>query len=593
MFYRSTFLFIISFLILSIKSNGQNNFEYLITQFQKVSVSQKDSALYYLNTLEKYRNKSNTAKILNCKAVYAERWESDYKKGLMFLDTALISALDSIDYYMVINTKANLLKDLGKYSEAVKIYLNYLDYAKRNNKAKLIGKIYSNIGLAYAYANKDIDAVHYLRQSLFYFKKNKMEIEYYRTSMILATSFYKIDSLIQSGQYLFEAMNYFKNTDDVFFYADAMKEFSNVKYDMGQHDSAIYYMKESYKIFENQNAVEPLALISLNLSSCYLEIKNTKEAERYANLGYKYALENNAPDVLMMAAFNNYEIYKKINATSKALSFHELYVAYKDTFMNLEKENELNALNIQYNTLEKDNEILKNKTQITENDIIIQKQKTRIYFGSIILLFSIVTVFVVLYFIRKQKILNNKLEELNVFKNKVFTIISHDLRSPINSIISHSKEAASQNKALSALHILDNLLHWSYPQLNKNQLKIIKIILSEIIEEAIQQTSYLIENKHQKISLEIDENFTFSGDFDTTLIILRNLITNASKYSNEFDTIFITQKDRTITIQNRCAAKPDKGLGIGIKLCEDLAIQNKYKLEMDFNADVAKVNLEL
>jgi tetratricopeptide (TPR) repeat protein len=587
------YLLLITVIVLSVPMRAQKNVDYLTSEFQRVVTSHQDSATYYLHALEKIRTKDNQSKILNCEAIFVSRWEADYQKAIKFIDTALINAKDSGDYYLVLNSKANFLKELGKYPEAVKIYTEYLGYAKRNDKKKLIGKIYSNIGSAYAYANKDVDAVPYLKQALIHFKSAKMDLEYYRASMILGSSYIKMDSLKQGGYYLHEAVCFFKNTNYYFFYADAMKEYGTVKYNLKQYDSAIYYMNESYKIFETQHTVESLALISLNLSSCYQEIKNIKLAEQYAGLGYKYALENQAPDVIMMAAYTNYEFYKDQKRIDKALSYFELYEAYKDTFMNAEKESELNALNIKYKTVEKDNELLKSKSDLSERDLLIQKQKTSIYTVSIVLLFSIITLIVVFYFIRRQRKLNKELTELNEFKNKVFTIISHDLRSPINSIVNHNKEPDTKNKAISALHILDNLLQWSYPQLNKSLLKPVKIILSAIVEDVINEIAYSIESRHQKIAQHIDENFTFTGDYNTTLVIFRNLLVNASKYADESETIVISQTGNEISVINTCSETIEAGTGIGIKLCEDLARQNNYKLRIEFNNNVATAYLNV
>jgi two-component system sensor histidine kinase/response regulator len=586
-------LLITAVVVLSIQVKAQNDVGYLINQFQRVVTSQQDSASYYLHTLEKLRTKDNQSKILNCEAIFVGRWESDYQKALKYIDTALVSAKDSTDYYLALNSKANFFKELGKYPEAVKIYTDYLGYAKRNDKKKLIGKIYSNIGSTYAYANKDVDALPYLKQALIHFKSAKMDLEYYRASMILGSSYIKLDSLQQGAYYLPGAISFFKNTNYYFFYADAMKEYSTVKYNLKQYDSAIYYMNESYKIFENQHTLESLALISLNLSSCYQKIKNIKLAEQYAALGYKYALDNQAPDVIMMATYSNYEFYKDQERIDKALTFFELYEAYKDTFMNAEKESELNALNIKYKTVEKDNELLKNKNDITEKNFLIQKQHTRIYFISALFILTALIVVLVSYLIRKQRKLNKELTELNDFKNKVISIISHDLRNPVAEIASHSNEEDIKNKAVSALNILESLLNWSYPQLNKNRLKPVTIILSEIIEDVREQISYLTDRKHQKVNVSINESFTFTGDYDTTLIIFRNLLTNASKYADDSETIVISQTGNEISIINTCTKTIEAGTGIGIKLCEDLARQNNYKLRIEFNNNIATAYLKV
>jgi len=565
----------------------------LTTQFIKVCTSQKDSAAYFLNVLEKLRNKDNQSQVLNCRAIFVERWEGNYPKALKIIDTAIVTAKDSGDYYVALNSKANFLQGSGKYSEAIKINMLYLGYAKRKGRQELIGKIYNNIGSTYSYANQDMEGIYYLKKSLEYFNASKARSEYYRTSMILGASYIKVDSLQKAKRYLYEAIKYFKNTPQSLFYADAMKEYSVVLHSEQRYDSAIYYMREAYEIFQNQNSMESLALISLNLSACYQDSKNIKLAGQYVNLGYKYALENNKPDILMMASYSNYEFYKDQKRIDKALSFYELYVAYNDTLTNEQKQSELNSLNIKFKTAEKDNQILKDKADLSERDLLIQKQKTNIYVVSIILLFSVITLVIVFYFIRKQRKLNNDLTELNTFKNKVISIISHDLRSPIAEIAGGSREENIKGKAASALDILESLLGWSYPQLNKSQLRPTKIILSEILEDTREQVLYLTNGKSQNIVQHIDESLTFMGDYDTTLIIFRNLLTNASKYSDDFANIHIIQEDNMISIINNFPENIKAGTGIGIKLCEDLAKQNNYTLTIDIGSGKATASLQV
>ncbi|HKC69684.1 MAG TPA: hypothetical protein VKG26_15710, partial [Bacteroidia bacterium] len=101
------------------------------------------------------------------------------------------------------------------------------------------------------------------------------------------------------------------------------------------------------------------------------------------------------------------------------------------------------------------------------------------------------------------------------------------------------------------------------------------------------------DSKNQKITVNIDESFTFTGDYDTTLIIFRNLLTNASKYADDSETILISQTGNEISIINTCAKTIEAGAGIGIKLCENLAKQNNYKLRIEFNNNVATAYLKV
>jgi signal transduction histidine kinase len=102
-----------------------------------------------------------------------------------------------------------------------------------------------------------------------------------------------------------------------------------------------------------------------------------------------------------------------------------------------------------------------------------------------------------------------------------------------------------------------------------------------------------MNSKQQKVVIDINDDFTFTGDHDTTLVIFRNLLSNAFKYSGESETITISQKNNEISISNICSKTTESGSGIGLIICKDLAVQNDYKLDFKINNDKAIVNLKV
>jgi signal transduction histidine kinase len=199
-------------------------------------------------------------------------------------------------------------------------------------------------------------------------------------------------------------------------------------------------------------------------------------------------------------------------------------------------------------------------------------QANGILFNGIILLFREVS---------DRKAVENKLmqqtEELlttNELKNKLFSIVSHDLRNPIlslNEIINLFNEGVitddeiksympliSKNiKNTSAL--LENLLHWSRSQLqgeriqkNNFNLRIAALLQVSILEPLANEKKIKIENT-------IDETQVVFADRDMIELVLRNLISNSIKYCNNGGTISISS---TIEDQFIQVCVKDNGLGI-------------------------------
>ena len=105
-------------------ANAQQNFDFLLNQFQRTVLNNKDSSFIYLNLLEKQKA-INSSQILNCKASYMRQWLGDRNGALKLIDSAITLSKDSNDFYVAINNKANTLKDLTNYPEALKLYFNY------------------------------------------------------------------------------------------------------------------------------------------------------------------------------------------------------------------------------------------------------------------------------------------------------------------------------------------------------------------------------------------------------------------------------------------------------------------------------------
>lgn len=185
---------------------------------------------------------------------------------------------------------------------------------------------------------------------------------------------------------------------------------------------------------------------------------------------------------------------------------------------------------------------------------------------------------------QNQKIINQKLKdsetnlkEVISTKDKFFSIISHDLKNPLNSLISLSEllikgirdnisvdEILELSKYIheSSKHLfnlLENLLQWASSHTGK--LKYVPEIfdLKEIVEETVLLLKLNAENKELHIKSEVKENTLVYADKDMITTIFRNLISNAIKFSNTGDEIVITSGYKKNYVETSVI---DNGIGI-------------------------------
>jgi len=175
-----------------------------------------------------------------------------------------------------------------------------------------------------------------------------------------------------------------------------------------------------------------------------------------------------------------------------------------------------------------------------------------------------------------------RLKELNATKDKFFSIIAHDLKNPFNAIIGFSNLLTEQiqkkdqdgieeyvsiirNSSQRAMDLLTNLLEWSRSQTGRMEFNPEYIELVALINHVTELTDAAAGQKSIAIKKELPHNINVFADKAMLSTILRNLISNAIKFTNSGGFIVISarqnQNDITVTIS-------DSGVGIaadGIK----------------------------
>ncbi len=198
------------------------------------------------------------------------------------------------------------------------------------------------------------------------------------------------------------------------------------------------------------------------------------------------------------------------------------------------------------------------------------------------------------------------LHEANNFKDKVFSIISHDLNSPITSLAGllnvmktkslnekeKGKVVDSLEQALkSTKYLLDNILAWAH---KSNEKELEEIEVYELTEEIFNLFSYQAELKSINLINNIERGFHVEANKNMLQLVLRNLVSNALKFTNKFGTVevsmkrdylnlFLFIKDNGVGMSSKVkdnmfkanshittrGTDNEKGTGLGLKLCKE------------------------
>jgi len=175
--------------------------------------------------------------------------------------------------------------------------------------------------------------------------------------------------------------------------------------------------------------------------------------------------------------------------------------------------------------------------------------------------------------LNKQK---QELEELNATKDKFFTIIAHDLKNPFNTVIGLAEllierfetyDSKKIHEFVSQIHkfsqntynLLENLLEWAKSQTGKVELKKEKVDMYELTMENIYLFEENAAKKGVEILINVDVGLYALVDRNMIKTVLRNLMSNAVKYTNTGDKIQISAKKGNNVIE-MCVS--DTGVGI-------------------------------
>lgn len=226
-----------------------------------------------------------------------------------------------------------------------------------------------------------------------------------------------------------------------------------------------------------------------------------------------------------------------------------------------------------------------------------------------------------------------ELEESNAIKNKLFSIIAHDLKSPLNSLMGilslNDMQAltpdelrmllAENKKTIDSINnTLNNLLHWAKGQMNGMVIENSNFSLNSMLEELLLLYKPLINKKDIQIALNIEYQGLVTADQNQINLVLRNLIDNAIKFTPIGGQIVFTirpvkaaiifsienevQNDHQIMMENlqgeKIAASTfgtqnERGVGLGLLLCHEYIKNNGSVLHTDLNGNRIKFSFQL
>ncbi|MEQ8711383.1 MAG: ATP-binding protein [Cyclobacteriaceae bacterium] len=511
-----------------------------------------------------------------------------------------------------LNEIAFLYWNHNYYQEAANYYEQSLELNSTIDNENGIAMIHNNLGMLYADLGEYEKSLESFSKTLAARRAN--DEKYGIISALINRSVVNnnLKDFDQSITDLLEALDIARGMNDMSQMKSVYGMLSESYEKKGDVDKSLQYF-ELYKSFHEQLQRDKVEDIQQELEKESIERKlalaesQSKELELLKN---QLELRQRDQTILEKDSINQ-SLYEDLSRAEIAIKLQE-------------NEARLKAQEAQ---------IAKERTESLEN-----RQFFTIVIASILIISAIV-IAVVLFILFRRTRENNiilaeknaaieaqrlELEESNQLKNKLFSIVAHDLKSPITSlqgfmyIIDDFEQSPELKEAFSHLklqlasvsNMLENLLKWSQSQMDKLVAKPQKTDVYQIVKENIELISPTALSKNVEVINKVPVKESAYADPQMVQIVLRNLIQNGVKFTKPGGKVEVTTqgengildikvKDSGIGMSNSKIAElfslqnanpsmgtnQEPGTGLGLYLCSELLKKNDGKIIVESEPD--------
>ncbi len=444
-----------------------------------------------------------------------------------------------------------LYYSLGEYPKAIDYILNSFKYIEKYPNKQLQANALSILGLVRYSSGSNEQAVHDFNKSLVIFKQinNKFGIANCYNNLGLAYThlkYYKIalNNFALAGEVYDELGNDLKK-------ADVGTNMAFIYIDLGKPKEALNLLMQSAKIQEKHLAKNELATTYNNIGDCYSSMGNYSLAKSWIHKSLEISLPLDQIYNTTSSYYSLYEIDSLAGNYGEALKNYILFSEHKDIIFNEDKTKELTQIEMTYEFQKTEDSIrLVNDKELAIRDAVIKtnrREKVALFGGS----FLLFIIGAMLFYQNKQRKKNNdklreinaELDEANRIKMRFFSILNHDLRSPVSSVLSFVRlqqsagdaiddetknrlQAQTISSAENLLNSMEDLLLWSKGQMEQFKPVYKDVAVSKLFEDTQKHFQSL---NNVSMVFENPEDLTLHTDVDYLKTIVRNLTANAVK----------------------------------------------------------------
>ncbi len=501
-----------------------------------------------------------------------------------------------------------------------------------------VGFCYDNFGVTNLYQKKYILAIEYFEKGLKIFTKlnNYEGMGYINTH--LSWVYLELKEYQKALDYAKNALIMRQKAKEIRNIANSIRDIASIYNKMGKDREAIQYMHKAIRIINNAPNKPFIDEHYQTMANIFFKI-DLDSSFYYTQLSEKYVNKRGNK----RQKVHIYKLYQKIYLAKKdfdnAVKYQDLHYAYKDSIYNddIERNNASFAAKFEYQQKEK-LLISEQKTKDAQTQTKLQQQQWVIYTILLIMLFLCILAYIFYKNWTEKQTLNNELNKKNVeidqqneelasqaenlkemglFKDQLFSIISHDLRAPLAQVQSvlgildsglieadeFMELIPDLTKTINvSADLLQNLLIWAKSQMQGQNIDKKNFDIQELIEDNFKLFDKSAQNKQIVLENNVEKSLFTFADKNMVDLVIRNLTNNAIKFCRPKDTISISAIEKDTYIQicvadtgvgvasknvdklfgnkgfTQKGTSGEKGTGLGLMLCRDFIEKNDGKI---------------
>lgn len=498
---------------------------------------------------------------------------SDYKNALKYYELAYKLAKQHGQLLLsasAANNIASVFFKKGMYTRSLEYYLSSLKIYLELGAKREIASGYYNIGTVHFRMEEYDKALEYTRRSMEVMGDDQAplhDLSYHNNFAMIYDALEQYDS---SLYHLQEALDIAENINNVYLVNLLKGNIAELYYNTKEYNKAFDLYRETLTVSEKIEDIEGAALAEAGLGKLYLQKGDFGTGTSYLKKALTFMQQADIKEQIKDISSVLAEVYEERGNDGEALKFYKIMDAAQDS-MDVEK----NKANIHQAEFEFELQQKEDRIELLEKDKKLAISKNAVQTAiSIALVLVLILSGAVIYLNRRnlkqsrernrivteQKAIAEqharKLAELNEYKDTTFSVLSHDLRSPVNALtatidmldkglITPEEFAAFKEelntKLQSVTLLLDNLLFWARSQMKGEQtFNPEKLSLRRKILYTIAVAKDAVVQKLITIEEDSPEDLYIMADRTQLEMILRNIMSNAVKFTPQGGKITIT-----------------------------------------------------